>query len=211
MGTRNKQVDVKQLIKDTINELFAEEQFIEMITQKISDKVNQKLEKFESKIKTFEEKITTLEKTIENMQQAEKINNICIYGINENNNMDLKELIPEILNEKTQLEITSEDIDMCFRIGKKSENVQKPRPIIIKFKNYTTKHRVLRNCSKLKGTRIFVTEDLIKPKRELLREAQERFGVKLAWPYNGSVYIKLEGKNVKLNCREDIIKYPTQN
>lgn len=211
METRTRQekgnLDTKALVKQAISELFAEEHFIEIITQKIISKVIEKLNQIDNKIKGHEEKITTLEKKIEYMQQNVKIKNICIYGVNENKNKDLKQLLLEVINEKMQTEIAPEDIDMCYRIGEERAKGKKPRPVIVKFKNYDTKHFILRNCSKFKGSQLFVMEDLIKPRQELLREAQEKLKGSQVWSYNGTVYVKVENKNIKINGIQDIHKY----
>lgn len=211
MGSRSKiekeKLDVKSMVKEAVNEIFAEEHFIEIIAQKIIGKVTEKLNEYENKIKAFEEKLANLELKIENTQQIEKNNNICLYGIQENTNKNLKLIVHEQITEKMHIELTTEDIEMCYRIGKKHDKPQKGRPVIVKFKNNSVKHSILKNCNRLKGSNLFATEDLIKSRLKILREAQQKIGEKRVWPYNGCIFVKFEGKNIKINSSEDIYKY----
>ena len=47
------------------------------------------------------------------------------------------------------------EIIEIFRIGKKYENASKPRPVLVKFDNQTTKNMVLDNSRRLKDSEIF--------------------------------------------------------
>lgn len=206
MSLRNKS-EIKTIIKETIQELFADEEFMRTIVKKISDKVDDKINQLEELIKTQENKIHSLEQKIDDIEQKEKNNNVCIYGVPEELNETLCIKVPQLISDRTGLSLKQEDIIAVYRIGKPSENTQKPRPVILKLKWYDSKYSILKNCRKFKGTKVFISEDLTKARRKLLHDAKTTFGEKQVWIFNGHVFIKRNGINVKLYNNEDLLKY----
>ena len=102
--------------------------------------------------------------------------NVIITGIEEKTGEDIMETVKGLL-EKIGSITTSFD---TYRIGK--ANVDKIRPIIVKFENESEKEQVLckkRNLKNMTGCeKIFVREDMTWKQREtlmdLIREARER-------------------------------------
>lgn len=62
----------------------------------------------------------------------------------------------------------------------------------------------MRNAKQFKGTNIFISEDLILARRQLLKDARAAFGGKFAWTFNGRVYVRHSGKNLELHNHNDI-------
>lgn len=205
MSLRNK-AELKTIIKETIQELFAEEEFIRIIVKKISDKVDDKINKLQQLVNTQEDKIHSLEQKIDDIQQNEKSNNICVYGILEDSNENLRLNMTRLINDSTGVTLKPEDITAVYRIGKPADNTQKPRPVILKLKWYEIKMNIMQNRKKFKGTKIFISEDLTKTRRKLLNDAKAAFGEKQAWTFNGHIFIKKNGINIKLSNSEDLIK-----
>ncbi|XP_045107879.1 caM kinase-like vesicle-associated protein [Portunus trituberculatus] len=50
------------------------------------------------------------------------------------------------------------EIERAHRVGKQSE--QRDRPVIVRFSRFSDREAVLRNCPKLRGTNIYINEDL---------------------------------------------------
>lgn len=206
MALRSRQ-ELRSLIKKTISELFTDEVFINEIAKKFYEKVEQKINKLEEVIKTQQMEIKTLEQKIDGFQQNERANNICIYGIVEESNEKLNTKIPKLISEKTDITCNPDNIVTAYRVGKLNGNLQKPRPIIIKFKCFEDKILVMKNRNKFKGTRIFLSDDLTITRRKLLMDAKSAFGERCAWTFNGRVFIKLNGKNIELHSSDDISQY----
>lgn len=196
--------DLKFIIKETIAELINDEEFIQRIVKKVSDKMQEKLQAAEVKIKMLECKTNSFEEQITHLQQKEKVKNICIYGIVETEQESLKTVVTKILNDNTGLNIKEIDIASCYRIGNVSSNKKKYRPVIIKFVEYDYKNSVINNAKRFKGKKIFITEDLVQARRDLLKNAQAKLGIKNVWPRNGFIFTKCDGKTVKIKCLEDI-------
>ncbi|CAG9815997.1 unnamed protein product [Phaedon cochleariae] len=205
-GTRNK-MELQNLIKKTINELFTSKEFISQITKTITDKIEQKMKRLEDNVKSMEDKINGLEQKMADFEQMEKINNICIlYGMSEQTDEDLNSRLLHIFNQNCGIPIEKEDIRTAFRKGKQGSN-DKPRPVILKFLYYGQKFLVMKNVGKLRGQKIFVAEDLIKIRKTLLLEAKAAFGEREVWTFKGRIYVKLNGSKVNIKDISDIIKY----
>lgn len=206
--TRNKQekdiIEIKQIVQETIKELFADNDFVQMVMKKINDKIERNLQKLDDKIQSNEEKTKTIMLKLDNLEQNQKANNLCIYGIQENQNENLEQTLSQIFKEKMNININSEELENCYRVGQQIENADKVRPVIVKYKHYNTKLTILRNCKKLKNSHIFIMEDLTKNRLELLQEAKTKYGKKNVWSSNGHIYTKMDGRNKQIRTREDI-------
>ena len=70
------------------------------------------------------------------------------------------------------------EIERAHRVGKFMSD--KPRPVIAKFLRFTDKQNILRNSRKLKGTNVFINEDLCEAsmvkRRDLLPQLKQARG-----------------------------------
>lgn len=208
-STRNAQekLQLKSIIKETIQELLADDVFINNITKKLNDKFDEKIKKMEEIVKNIEHKSAGLEKQIDVLQQNEKINNVCVYGIKEQQNEKLKLIMTQLINVNTEVSLNEIDIEKCYRIGKESNNSSKPRPVVVKFKSFDRKIAVLKSRNKFKGKHIFITEDLTQVRLKLLKDAKMKLGERNVWSYNGNIFTKNNGSSVKIRGNEDLLVY----
>lgn len=101
------------------------------------DKMEEKLIPIVEEKKNLKIKVGKLEKEIEYLKREERNNNIVIFGIEEKEKSTY-ELIQKIKeNFKSDLNINVEDyeINKIHRLGNKSEENRKPRPILCSFSN----------------------------------------------------------------------------
>lgn len=197
MPPKSNQNDLKSAIRESVKELLDNEDFINKLLEKISEKI----ERLEQKVNDYEEKNFKLETKIEILQQNAKLNNICIYGIQEEENEKLNDKILKLFNEKMKVEIEPADIVNSFRIGNKST---KSRPVLVKFDRRSTRNAVLKNCGILRGTKIAITEDLLKSRLKLLREAQDLFDRKHVRTYEGNIYVIINQKKYIIHNSNDL-------
>ena len=66
----------------------------------------------------------------------------------------------------------------------------KPRPITIKSARYDVRNTLHKNGKKLKGKSFLITENLTAARLALLKEAQEKCGVRNVWATNGRILLK---------------------
>lgn len=128
-----------------------------------------------TQINLINEKITSVEKVnlnlqlqITNIERYIRQNNIIFFGVKENNK-DL-EFIIDFTTQKLDVSISINDINNYYRIGNKGD---KPRPLVVKLISLLKKRELMNNARKLKGSGIYISEDLTPQDREdhkILRE-----------------------------------------
>lgn len=164
----------------------------------IFKKFTEKLNNLEKTVQSCEEKIVKLETICENLQQNAKSKNICMFGVPEETNEKTSVLVLKTLNDKMNLQVSKEGINNCFRIGKNT-NSQKTRPIIVSFANDYQRNIVIKNRRSLKGSGIFISEDLIKSRQALFREARSKVDKKCVYTSEGNIFVIRD--NVKYKIR----------
>lgn len=90
-------------------------------------------------------------------------NNVVMFGIKEpvnENREQLKETIQSVLKDKMKVIIALTEINDFLRMGRREP--KKNRPILVKFVTYWKKMEVMAQRSNLKGTDIFIENDLCK-------------------------------------------------
>lgn len=104
---------------------------------------------------------------LETVARRSKNNNIAIHGVKETDDEIvtlLKDDIHKLIKEKLQIELEMEyELTNIHRICKKldyTDQEQRSRPLIISLHSYLRKEEVLANSSKLKGTKIYLNENL---------------------------------------------------
>ena len=98
-------------------------------------------------------------------ERKERARNLIMYGIEEAQNEDVRATTDSIIGGR--LGIQNIRIEGAHRLGPRRNQVN--RPIRIICENIEVKSEVLRKKSKLKGTTIFIDEDLCIEDRELKR------------------------------------------
>lgn len=147
---------------------------------------------------------SVLQSKVNNLEQNAKLLELRVFRVPESPNENLKEILVNIFYEK--LGISSCQIDNCYRIGLLNQNSIKTRPIIVKFGSMSDRNNVFYNKKKLKGNKIVIAEELIKPRFELLKLAKEKFGTRNVWSKEGSIVTKLNGKKYYMKNVEDLNK-----
>lgn len=129
------------------------------------------------------------------LEQYTRKNSIRISGpgipIEENkeNAAETTTTAVKILNTKMGMNITDKDIDIAHRIGLMRR--EKPRGIIVKFTSRLSKIASLKDKrTKLKGTGIFVQEDLTQLNARLLNAVRNNTETEAGWSFEGQIYVK---------------------
>jgi len=130
---------------------------------------------------------------INGLDQYSRRNNIIISGIQEDKTetpMQTTEKIVTILNEKfINLNLHKSDIDISHRLGK--IQTDRPRPIIAKFVSRLVRNEVMFRRRELKGTRIFINEDLSHLNRFMLTAVKKTIPDNEAvWTRDGTLHHK---------------------
>lgn len=149
--------------------------------------------------------IKQLEAKMESFRQREKINNVCVYGVEESDGEIIEEKMIKLFTQKLKVNTSKEYMIKCYRVG---ENREKPRPVIVKFADYNKKVSILKNKSNLKGTKIGLMEELTKSRFFLYKTAQKKVDWKRVFTRDGNILVRREdGRNHKIRDLEDLDAY----
>ena len=96
---------------------------------------------------------------------------------------------------------------MADRIKK---NKDTPGPIIVKFSNYNTRHRVFQARRKLKRAQITAVENLTSKRVATLSKASNKSGVRNVWSLDGRIFAVVEGLKTRIDSTEQIDRLGVQ-
>lgn len=183
---------------------------IDIVSSSIKDIIKQEMKDvigfYQAKITELEENIKTLES--DNKKLHDKTNarqdtfdqqlrrkNIRIFGIKEEKNECTEDVVIKTLSKKLNIDIPSDSIDECYRVGGVKEGKNK-RHILIKFTTFKIKNMIYKNKSNLKGSNLVIKEDLTPYRLNELKMLSDKHGTRNVWSMNGEIYFKYE-KSIK--------------
>lgn len=163
------------------------------------ENLQKSIENFGKRIESNERKIEQVDLRIEEMEQQNKLNNLIIYGVNENCNENVEELLITLFKNKLDVEIHGNEIENCYRLG--ADNTGKYcRPIHVKFLSSKVRNLVYKNKKQLKKTKIVIREDLTKKNQQIVKYAINKYGKNAVYTQSCKIYV-LEN-NLKRQLKE---------
>lgn len=151
---------------------------------------NKIIEDLQNSNAKLEKQVDDLERKMDRQEQYSRRNCILIHGISETSNENTDDLVIKTIKEHLDIEINENDIDRSHRLGKRSNNSSKSRPIIVKLVKYNTRSKIFYNKKKLKGKKLSITESLTKKRMEELKKAQQEFDFRNVWSSDGRILYK---------------------
>lgn len=204
MAGKNK-VEMKNIIKEAIKELLSDDDFIAKVAEKVTEEVNKKLQEIENRTSVLESENYNLKNRIMEIEQYSRRNNIRIFGIPEEKGKKEKENLVEkmviFFKDKLNVELQTSDIETCHRVGESKDG---KKPIFITFAGHLKKTEVIRKRKSLKGTHIFIVDDLTKEKITLFKNAAQKLGKSNVWTSNGNVMVKIDNNISVLRNERDL-------
>lgn len=165
------------------------------------DSMNASLTKLKGDVNKLTEDVLNLNNKVKNSELKRNYNVILIHGLKEEKNELCSEII-ELIQNKIGIELKKENINQCYRFGKKGSD-NKPRPVPVHFCNRWIRDMVFFSKKKLKGSRIIFTEMLTTDNLKLLKMARELLG-NSAWTYGGLVYVMGTGGKRLISSESDL-------
>lgn len=160
---------MKQIIKNmTENGEELKRELKEM--RKLMEEEREERRAMEGERKVWKNRVIELEERIERMESRERKRNIVVKGIPEGRGERREETEEKVkIMIDNQMEIKDIRADMIIRIGKETEG--RNRPVLVKCADEMEKKRIIAQRTKLKGSKIFLEEDLtfeVRQKRKKL-------------------------------------------
>ena len=208
MDELGKESDSVQIdLKDVLNRF--DDQFVHKIKgfrEEILNLVTETLQQVSNDIVTLKKKVETLEEENSNLKQAvvelrnaqtdlkirmndaaqhSRKDNVRILGLQETPKEDTRAAVCQMIHRKLNLEIKPSDIAACHRLP--SAIIDKPKPIIVRFKDRYSKEKVTRERKQLKGSGVTITDDITQDNLKLMNRAKLSGKFESVWYFNGKV------------------------
>ena len=165
------------------------------IDQKFSN-INEKVQSLEKELSSTKEDVRVIQTTeptwaleirrkLVDLEDRSRRNNLRILGIKKDPRESWEECenkIYDLLEEKLEMGKSNITIERAHRVGEKSND--KEMAIVVQFLFYKDKINILRNCKKLKGTKISIFEDF---SREIMQIRKEKWKEVLANRKQGKI------------------------
>ena len=168
-------------------------------------------------IKGLEDRLCQLEEQIDAQEQYSRRTSIRISGVTETAKENVEDEVMKILT-PLKIAVNKTSINRAHRVGLKSGQGRptddKPRQIIVQFKDYPSKTLVMRNKRHIDREdfpNIYISEDLTKKRSQLLfraRETKRQKKISECWSYDGRIVIKdLSNNIVNISKEEDLMSF----
>lgn len=190
-------MDMKITVKEVIKELLSDEDFINRILAKVTSNIHE----LETRINEQDKKIQYLESRLDDCKQHEKRNHVCLYGIPEEDDENIRRKMMQIFKDTMKISLTSDDIERVYRVGERKG--QKERPVIIALGRYQNKKKLFDHRKHLKGSKMVICGDLTPRKLELLSKLGKKFGRRNIYSFDGNIYVKMGDKRKKISSVHD--------
>ena len=218
---------VLKLENDVIKPLQKQNDILTKAISKKDETIQQKDDIIKAKDELLKQRDTTIINLEQNVQiLANKLDDLEQYGRRSPLRMFNVPLTPgesctyaalKVMNELMKVPVNENDIERCHVLGR--PNAKGNRPIIVKFKSYSSKAAVFSAKNKLKGNpaKIFVTEDLTRKNHSIIQklvELRKNDTIDSFWTNDCKISVKVYEFSVparvsSLNDVENLLpKYP---
>lgn len=151
--------DLSKLIED---EFVNQKVTIKKELAKVREEIRLLAESAKVRIESCEERITQVEYDILDIKRRFLKNNIIIFGL-EIDSSDLVHSVITQLNSSLEINLQNSEINNIYTLGKNKSIIK------VEFLSFLSKSEVTNNRYKLKGSRIFINDDLCKEDRNDLK------------------------------------------
>lgn len=151
------------------------------LSEILREEIKQSVLANETRISSCEIEISKIQSEILKIKRSAIKNNVIIFGLNLEDSNLVQSVISQI-NSLLGTEIAEREVNNIYRLGKKKSIVK------VEFLSFLTKLKVVSNRRELRGTQVYINEDLCEEDRrdaELLRQQ-----LSLAKSKNLKAYIK---------------------
>ena len=112
--------------------------------------------------------LSNQQRIIEANEKVRREKNVIIMGVKESD-VDTEVLVKDLIT--TKLNLSDVEITNARRLGKQNKN---PRPVLVVFDSVESKRKVMRNRTKLLGSKIYINNDLTLDQRKKEKELRKK-------------------------------------
>lgn len=154
-------------------------------SERLYSRLSREISSFQTTISNLKEADRKHEQNFERIEKLRRKNNVVLYGMNNTADLDqtgLLTLMRRLFAEKLGVAVADADVNNVYLVGR-DRNIIK-----IEFVTFIKKVEVLKNAGKLKGTDIYLSDDLSRQERESQKILRQH--LKLARAQKYSAYIR---------------------
>ena len=194
----NKVAEKDVIIHDMQNDIEALTKRVEAKEDEIID-LRAELDEVKNNITEINDKQTSFEKQripekLDELDQYRWHSMIHLAGVPETSeNESTVDVVIDVVKKNLGIELTKSDIDRTHRLGPMDNKHLTPRPIVIKFSNYTSRSLVYGERRKLMGSGLFMNDHLTATRSRWLYIARQYKKKKLitnAWSAEGRILVR---------------------
>ncbi|XP_072172018.1 uncharacterized protein [Diadema setosum] len=173
------------------------EAIVEKVTQDVYEALTHDLsnikleqERMSENIKGITKEMEKLRENLDDLEQYGRRESLRFFGVPEKQSEDTDSVIRDVVQQHLNILLNEKNIARSHRITPKpgnSSHGRGPKPIIVRFTTYNIRRNVYEAKSKLKGSNIFIHEDLTPFKRDLINKARKMSSVKRVWSSDGRI------------------------
>ena len=186
------------MVGPVTNEAIA--QLLRGLATTIKTSVNATIARKDAEIRDLQIRLTNVEERCDDLEQYSRRNTVRIRGVAEAQNENTDCVVKELATRKLSIQISDSDVVRSHRVGERAEDRSTPRDIIVRFTTHNTKSSVMRSARKLKGTHVFINENLTKTRATIAWEARtlkrER-KISDTWTRDGVIFVKKGETGIK--------------
>ena len=194
------------------NEALA--QLLRGLATTLTTRFAETLARKDAQIVDLQGRMGVLEERCDDLEQYSRRNTMRIRGVPETAGENTDAVVQELAARKLEVRVADHDVVRSHRVGRKTEDRQTPRDVIVRLTTHNMKATIMQSARKLKGTRIFINEDMTKTRATIAWEARNLKRDKKildTWTRDGVVFVKTEENNIKAYTTERHWKAFTNN
>ena len=205
--------DIVEAIIQALSDQKVLNKLIPAITQALHEGFIMELEKRDKTIEKLQKEMDQTQAKFEELEQYSRRNCLVVHGAAEKPGENTNAIICDIAKEKFKQDIVMTDIDRSHRIGQRGKSDRngrpKTRPIIVKFSRYDQRALFYARRKELKGTNIYVHENLTGERQGWLNEARKSYPAPTnkVWSQDGKIKIRTQNNRLlTIVCKADLKK-----
>lgn len=138
------------------------------------------------------QQISDCSKTVDAMDMRQRQKVLLFKGIPEDPDLVVQHEVLKIISDNLGVPHVSEaSLKRCHRLG--AQHGDRPRAVLVHFRDHHTKSLVWKSKSKLKGSSVSMSEFLTRTRLSLHSMARKHFGIRNVWSLDGTIHIKVPG------------------
>ncbi|XP_045480093.1 uncharacterized protein LOC123684736 [Harmonia axyridis] len=178
-----------------------------MVFDKLKDEWNSLQEEndmLKSQIVDLQRENTMIEQRLNLLDQQSKCKTLRLLGLEDKRGENLAETLKRTLNSNLSLQQDDLQIEHCYRLKNKSDKPNSTGAVLIHFSSMKSRDEVYKNKSKLRGSKLILTENLTSHNYALLKKCTSKLGTRNVWTWNGSIYTRMGTTRKLIRCEADL-------